>query len=540
MVPRQPCENGVPAAFLDELGRLLRVAADDDIRRPATLHRAAASLAAYFGADLASLVTPTDGEALRVVASSDPETVGDVVTSVERYPELHRVLADNTPALIASDSGDSIVAVPIRLPDIVGVLRLASCHRSFDQGDVDRLLAVTAHLERTLAGDNLDVPARGPWSMLATALADAVLEVAFDGRITAVHAGTGRALKLPQGLVGSSISALLSHADGDPPPAVLALELGELMPPATLDVMVQLPRAEPLAALATMVRTDRLPPRSLIALTATPTAAGGSAVATGEREARLQTHLEQTLADLERSQLRLAEVESTRHRFVSASAHELKTPITVARSYLEIILNDLREGLTEEQLSFVRIAHESVLRLRRLVGDLVDLAALDSGRIQLDIGRVAVDPLLDVVLDEQRTLAERAGIALARGPGQPGLALRASADRVEQVLRNLIDNALKFTPSGGTVTVLATSHDDSIALAVRDTGIGIAADAVGTIFGEFVQADSPGDMKRRGAGLGLAIARRIARALGGRITVESQPGTGSSFTIWLPRWPDDE
>lgn len=539
MVPRHPSENGLSTAFLDELGRLLRAAADNGVERPSNLHRAATLLAEGLDADRVSLVTPTGGGALRVVASSDPDTVGDLVTSLDRYPELHRVLAGGSPVLQSTEDGDSLAVVPIRLSDIAGVLRLSSHSRRFDGRDLERLLAVTAHLEQTLAGASPAPPQPGPWGTLATVLADAVVEVAIDGRITALFQGRRQRLPLSQQLVGRPISELLAHPGPAGPRPLTALELGEITAPESFEVVVQPPRATSVAATASVVRTDGLPPRSLIALLATESGDRTEAAA-AERESRLRARLEESLEDLERTQLRLAEVESARHRFISASAHELKTPITVVRSYLEILLNDLGEGLTEEQLSFVRIAHESVLRLRRLVGDLVDLAALDSGRIQLDIGRVEVAPVLESVLTEQHTLAANAGLTVECGATEPGLAVRASADRVEQVLRNLLDNALKFTPAGGTVTLSATGHDDSVALAVHDTGIGIAADALGTIFEEFVQAEAPGDMRRRGAGLGLAIARRVVRAMGGRLSVDSRRGVGSTFTVWLPRWPEEE
>ncbi len=256
-----------------------------------------------------------------------------------------------------------------------------------------------------------------------------------------------------------------------------------------------------------------------------------------QREESLRAAVRRQLTEIESLNRQIDALETARATFLSASAHEFKTPLTVIQSYLEILLNDLSAGLSPEQLSFLRITFDSVLRLRRLVVDLVDLAAMESGRIQLEIGEVDLGPLVGTVLEELQPLAQRANISLARLVTDALPTVRADGDRVQQVLHNLLDNAIKYTPAGGRVWVEVSSDGDSVVVSIRDTGIGIPDDQLSAIFDEFYRADHSELGRRQGAGLGLTISRRIMRALGGRITVESSAGEGACFSIHIPRWP---
>jgi len=258
------------------------------------------------------------------------------------------------------------------------------------------------------------------------------------------------------------------------------------------------------------------------------------------REAAMRTTLTRQMEELELLRKQLDEVSGVRTQFLSAAAHELKTPLTVVQSYLEILLSDMTQGLGQDQLSFLRIAYDSVLRLRHLVVDLVDLAALESGRLQLDICRIDVGQLLAATTDEMKPLADRAGLQLERGGAAPLPSIRGDRDRVQQVLRNLVDNAIKNTPAGGRIAVDVHADQDTVVLTVEDSGVGIPGDELASIFDEFVQVRRGPDDRPRGTGLGLAICRRIVRALGGRITVDSSEGRGSVFAVHLPMWPQED
>lgn len=558
MVPRhlQPA-RALPGRLLEQLDELLRAAVDDAPRRQSHLLRASTLLAEQLNADRVTLLVPAGAGAYRVVAGTEAESVGDVLTALDRYPELERVRTAGLPVLVGDvatselmapvlaerrrDGEASLMAAPIRLPDVEAVLRAVSGHRSFGRDDLRRLTAVAEHLEQTLVGVTAIEPRPGGWAWLVRMLADAVLEVAVDGRISAVHQGPSGHLPWPADLAGSLVGRALHHADGSRRP-VQTTDIVAAPDQAVLELVAMVPGRSPVPVRAAVSRTAGLPPRALVALTAKPpeAAVGRGGVPAREREASLRARLEETLAELDRVELRLSQVEISRHRFVSASAHELKTPITVIQSYLEIVLDDLGDDLGDEQRSFLAIAHENVLRLRRLVTDLVDLAAMDSGRIQLEIGRVEVGPLLERVGAELSPLARRADIDLAVEIEEPPPVVRGSAERIEQILHSLLDNALKFTPPGGLVTLSGRARDDTVVLAVADTGQGIPADRLDTLFDEFVQAGRSLDPRRRGAGLGLSIARRVALALGGKITVASREDEGSTFSVWLPRWPEEE
>ncbi len=264
---------------------------------------------------------------------------------------------------------------------------------------------------------------------------------------------------------------------------------------------------------------------------------GGRNPDAAAREQRLREALERQAEELERAQARAEELEALTSRFLASSAHELKTPLTVVQSYLEILSSDLAEGLSEEQLSFLQIAYRNVLRLKRLVEDLVELAALEGGRMHLQIERVPVEPVVEAVMEDMEPLGREAGLELGveLPPDLPDL--RADALRVQQVLYNLLDNAIKYTDPGGTVTLSGRREGDSVVLEVRDTGIGIPDEQIHTVFDPFVRLPGNGRRTVGGAGLGLTISRRITSALGGRLTLTSTRGEGSVFSLHLPVWP---
>jgi signal transduction histidine kinase len=240
--------------------------------------------------------------------------------------------------------------------------------------------------------------------------------------------------------------------------------------------------------------------------------------------------------ECERLRRELDETRTRQERMVSVWAHELKTPLTVVQSYLEILTSDLDDGLSDEQLSFLKITKESVHRLRRLVLDLIDLIGFRSGHLSVEPTTVDVATLLDEVIGELQPLAQAAELELVHERPAIRVAIHADADRVGQILRNLFDNAFKFTPSGGRVTVRTRVERDWVIIDVVDSGLGVHPADLERIFEEFVQLKHQGARrKQRGSGLGLAISQRIAEAHGGAIEVESTIDEGSIFSVRLPR-----
>jgi heavy metal sensor kinase len=218
-------------------------------------------------------------------------------------------------------------------------------------------------------------------------------------------------------------------------------------------------------------------------------------------------------------------------QFSADASHELQTPLTVLKGEMEVALRAVRTPAEYQRV--LTSGLEEVDRLDKLVAGLLLLARADAGVLRLDPLPVDLSALVADVGDLMRALAEARAIDLQVGPVEP-LAVRGDREHLRRLILNLVDNAVKYTPSDGRVTVSLQSDGDWAALKVLDTGIGIADDQRRMIFERFHRATDTRSRDVRGVGLGLSIARSIAAAHNGRIEVQSTPGHGSLFTIRLP------
>ncbi|GAP61661.1 two-component system, OmpR family, phosphate regulon sensor histidine kinase PhoR [Ardenticatena maritima] len=229
------------------------------------------------------------------------------------------------------------------------------------------------------------------------------------------------------------------------------------------------------------------------------------------------------------------ELEEMKSNFVSVISHELRTPLHSISGFIKVILDGKAGPINDLQRDFLETVRDQTQHLYRLIEDLLEFNRLESGQIQLHLEPIAVNTLLSETLEIFRPEAEQRSIELklatARGLGL----LEGDRGRLRQVLSNLISNALKFTPSGGTVELGAKDEGKSILIWVRDTGIGIPPEEQKRIFDRFYQVDSSLTREHRGAGLGLAIAKHIVTQHGGEIWVESEEQKGSTFFVRLPR-----
>ena len=219
--------------------------------------------------------------------------------------------------------------------------------------------------------------------------------------------------------------------------------------------------------------------------------------------------------------------------FLSTMSHELRNPLTAITGYAELLRDPRGDPLTPQQAADVAQIVASADHLLALIDDVLDLSRIGAGGLDLDLEEVA---LVAAVEEVRAALAPRAaakGLAL-RVAVPPGLAARADPLRLRQILLNLAGNAVKFTERGG-VTISAWEVGAWVEISVEDTGPGIAPETLPTIFDEFRQADAGTTRRYGGSGLGLAISRQLAALHGGAISVESEPGTGSTFTLRLPR-----
>ena len=225
----------------------------------------------------------------------------------------------------------------------------------------------------------------------------------------------------------------------------------------------------------------------------------------------------------------VSQAEQLRRQMVNDIAHELRTPLTNIRGYLEAV----RDGLLEPRPAVIASLHEEALLLNRLVGDLQELALAEAGQLTLTTQPTALADVVAKTLDAWRP-------RLAGGPelcvDVPDTLPLVSADpaRIGQVLRNLLENARQHTPPDGTITISARAAADAVEVAVSDTGSGIAPEHLPNVFERFYRADPSRARATGGAGLGLAIVRQLVEAHGGRVSVRSEAGTGTTFVLTLP------
>lgn len=222
-------------------------------------------------------------------------------------------------------------------------------------------------------------------------------------------------------------------------------------------------------------------------------------------------------------------------RFLSMVSHDLRTPLGAISGYVDLLMLGVRGEVNEAQAQDLRRIKASSAFLLGLLDDILTFATAEAGALTVSLEAVPLEGVLSRVEAMVGPQYHRAGIDYVREPGVTGVNIRADRDRLQQILLNLLGNASKFTPSGGSVRVRCRRVGDRVAIAIADTGRGIPADRLSQIFEPFVQVDREVDARnQKGLGLGLAISRDLARAMGGDIHVESELGKGSTFTVFLP------
>jgi signal transduction histidine kinase len=219
-------------------------------------------------------------------------------------------------------------------------------------------------------------------------------------------------------------------------------------------------------------------------------------------------------------------------------SHELRTPLNAIIGFTRIVSRN-SHALPERQVDNLSNVLVSAEHLLALIDEILDLSRIEAGEVTLDVSETNVTDVLKEVIDSFEPLVDRPRVQLVVDVDTELPRVVTDGDKLRQILLNLISNAVKYTDKG-TIAVRAEAVDARLRVDVSDTGIGIPADELGKIFDEFHRANGGISPTRPGTGLGLTISRRLARILGGDVTVESAPGVGSTFTLDLPLWPRDD
>jgi len=230
------------------------------------------------------------------------------------------------------------------------------------------------------------------------------------------------------------------------------------------------------------------------------------------------------------------ELERMKSNFLSVVSHELRTPLHSIRGFVEIILMGKTGPVTELQEDFLRTVRSQTIVLQRMIDDLLEFSRMEAGRVKVNVSEVPLPAMAKAVANKLVPLAEEGGLTLSLDMPEDLPEIDGDRVRLEQVLTNLVENAIKFTPSGGHIHVSGQQIGDRVRMTVADTGIGIPAEELERIFDRFYQVDSSERRAYRGTGLGLSICKHIVERHQGRIWAESDgiPGHGSRFHVELP------
>ncbi len=228
-------------------------------------------------------------------------------------------------------------------------------------------------------------------------------------------------------------------------------------------------------------------------------------------------------------------MEQMRSDFAANVSHELKTPLTSIKGFVETLLEGAVED-TGTAKKFLEIIGIETDRLSRLINDVLSLSEIELKKGSTFSKRINISLILKDTIEMMKSHARVKEISLGHLFASDEIWINANIDRIKQMAINLIDNAIKYTPQGGSVTVLLEDIGDKIVLRVRDTGIGIAKEHIPRIFERFYRVDKGRSRTMGGTGLGLAIVKHIVKSMNGHIEVYSEPGRGTEFAVHIPIW----
>jgi signal transduction histidine kinase len=259
-----------------------------------------------------------------------------------------------------------------------------------------------------------------------------------------------------------------------------------------------------------------------------------------ELEQRLMTAASEQLALLERERAARADAEAANRAksdFLAVMSHELRTPLNAIGGHVQLLEMGLHGPVTEAQHAALGRIVNNQRHLLSLINDVLNLSRVERGRVEIVATEVPLGALVTEIAATLQPMLITAGLSLEVVTHEDALVVRADRDKVAQILLNVLHNAIKFTPEGGSITAslrYSLFREEFAEIRVRDTGVGIEPSKLSTIFEPFVQLDRRRTTRHEGIGLGLTISRDLARAMGGELTAESEAGAGATFVLSLP------
>jgi signal transduction histidine kinase len=251
-----------------------------------------------------------------------------------------------------------------------------------------------------------------------------------------------------------------------------------------------------------------------------------------DRWRKVNADLDHKVDELAHANMALYESNRLKSDFLATVSHELRTPLNSILGFSEVLLSS--DQLTDKQQRWARNIQTSGDRLLNLINDILDLAKIEAGKMEVRLEEFSIHDVCEGLLNMFRPMAEKKNIEL-RGQVDPAIPLlRQDVVKLQQILSNLLSNAIKFTPEGGRILLTAETDRDQVVVTVTDTGVGIAPEEQELVFEKFRQSGNPLTREHTGTGLGLSIVRELSKLLGGEVTLKSELGRGSTFTIRLP------
>jgi signal transduction histidine kinase len=237
---------------------------------------------------------------------------------------------------------------------------------------------------------------------------------------------------------------------------------------------------------------------------------------------------------LRRAYETVAEANRVKAEFLAVMSHELRTPLNAISGYVELMSMEVHDPITETQRTYLSRIQSNQQHLLSMIDDVLSFAKVEAGRLTVAIETVRVADVLSAVQSPIEPELRRRALSFTCDPCEPSLMVQADPEKLRQILLNLLGNAMKFTPAGGRVGVGVVRERDTVRISVSDTGIGIPPDQLGRVFEPFYQVEHGTTRSHPGIGLGLAIARDFARAMGGELRLASERGRGTTASLELP------